>query len=60
MLLSEAAAEIGVSAERLRQFIQTDRLKAEQHGRFWMVRRSELERFKRKPRVRTGRPRKQP
>lgn len=60
MLLAQAAAMVGVSPERLRQFIKEDRLKAERLGRFWVVRRSEVRRFKKQPRVRTGRPRKAP
>lgn len=58
LLLSEAAADVGVSPERMRQLVKDGRLKARRRGRFYMVFRSELERFKMQPRVRTGRPRK--
>jgi excisionase family DNA binding protein len=60
MLLAQAAAEVGVSPERLRQLIKEDRLKAEKLGTYWVVRRSEVRRFKKQPRLRTGRPRKPP
>lgn len=47
MLLAEAAREIGLDRERLRQLIASGRLPAYKlGGKFWMVRRADVERFK--------------
>lgn len=63
VLLSQAAKEVGVSSERLRQLIAADRLPAQQlGGRYWYIRRSDLDAFikegPRRPGWPKGRPRK--
>ncbi len=55
ILLSDAADELKVTPERVRQFIYEGRLEAKRMGHFWVVERKELIQFKKLPR-RTGNP----
>ena len=51
---AEAAAELGVTAVRVRQLCQEGRL-GEEFGDRWVITREEIERFKQIPRI-NGRP----
>jgi site-specific DNA-methyltransferase (adenine-specific) len=55
----DAARYLGVTASRVRQYIQEDRLKSEKHGRDHLIEAPELERFAREERRPRGRPRAQ-
>lgn len=55
LTLHEAADELEVSVERMRQFVYEGRLAAERLGFMWTVTRKELDRFKKLPR-KTGNP----
>lgn len=55
---AEAAVLIGVTPSRVRQFISARRLAARRFGRDWLLRRADAAAFARKPRHRTGRPKK--
>ncbi len=46
MSLKQAAAELGVTPDTLRQQIQADRLTATKLGRDWLVTRAEMERYR--------------
>lgn len=61
MLLSEAAREVEMTPERLRQLIKAGELTGHQlGGRYWYIRRSDLDAFKRKPRAKAGWPKGRP
>jgi hypothetical protein len=47
ILLSLAAAELGYSPERLRQLIKAGKVQSERHGRFILLRESEIGRLRR-------------
>ena len=51
----EVAALLGVSRERVLQFIRAERLTATKVGQQWVIKRAELEAFAAKPRP-VGRP----
>ncbi len=57
MVLSEVARELGVSHVSGWRFIQANRLPARKVGPIWLVKRSDVEAFKRRDRP-IGRPRK--
>jgi excisionase family DNA binding protein len=54
----EAAAELGVSVRRVEALIKAGRLRARKAGRYWLIRRADLDPVR--VRVRTGRPPKEP
>jgi hypothetical protein len=55
VLLSEAAKEIGLSAERLRQLINAGAATGEKIGdRYYVMPRHEVDRLKREPRPKPG------
>jgi excisionase family DNA binding protein len=56
MTAEEAAEELGLTPQRVREFCQQGRL-GRRVGRQWVITREELERFKQTPRP-PGRPRK--
>lgn len=53
----EAAAELGVSVERVSQLVRAGRLRARRAGRVWLIDRASLRTFRRLP---AGRPKKNP
>jgi excisionase family DNA binding protein len=53
----QAAQILGLTQERVLAFIKDGRLKAEHIGRAWVILRSDLEEFKKQPRI-PGRPKK--
>jgi excisionase family DNA binding protein len=55
VLVSQAAEELGISRVQVWKHIDREHLKAVQLGRFWLIERDELERFKRERR-KPGRP----
>lgn len=54
VLLSQAAVEVNLSTERLRQLIKAGAVTAERQGRFWFLRESEVRRLKTEPRPKPG------
>jgi excisionase family DNA binding protein len=61
VLLSEAAREVDMTTERLRQLIKSGDLAGHQlGGRYWYIHRSDLEEFKRRPRPPSGWPKGKP
>lgn len=52
---TEAATRLGVTRDSVVKWIQKGHLKAEKHGRDYVVQASDLEQFERRP---VGRPRK--
>jgi hypothetical protein len=59
VLVAEAAAKTGYSAEWLRHLIDTGKVRGKRVGRYYLVFESEIVRLQREPRSRRGRPRKQ-
>ena len=57
MSTQEAAADLGVSTGRVRQLLLAGQLPGEKLGRDWLIRRSDVGRFKALPPGRTRRPR---
>ncbi len=49
--VQEAAAELGLSIARVRRFCETDRIPARKIGKTWVIFSSDLEDFRKKPRV---------
>jgi excisionase family DNA binding protein len=61
VLLSDAAREVHLTTERLRQLIKSGELTAQQlGGRYWYIRRADLEAFKAKERPAAGWPKGKP
>lgn len=52
----EVAERLAINTSRVRQLIIRGQLKAEKHGRDWMIKAEEVERYKRERRP-VGRPR---
>jgi len=53
--VTEAARRLGLSPQRVRQFVESGRLRARKVGAQWVIRAADLRRFANKPR-RPGRP----
>lgn len=52
----EAAAYLGVTASRIRQYITEERLPSEKYGRDHMIKKRDLEYFARNGKKKRGRP----
>ncbi len=50
MTVDEAAKELGLTPQRVRQFCREERL-GQRVGQQWVITREELEEFKKKPRL---------
>jgi len=53
----QAATQLGVSPNRIRQLAASGQLPARRFGRAWMIRRADLERYRVLPEGVKGRPR---
>lgn len=54
--VSEAAAILGVSEERVLQFARADRIEGRKLKRDWVLVTASVRAFKRKPKLKPGRP----
>lgn len=58
LTITEAAEELGIRADSLRQAVLRGAVQAERAGGIWLLRRQEIEKYRQQRKPNRGRPRK--